>query len=106
MIPEIIQPSIVRVNRTELREHQSSTLKKVRGTTVLAISGANGAEEERYVVTKSYFDDLVKSVGSLTETLEIMADQKLFQQIMMVADTLDEDLRLGKLHSFEEAFGE
>ena len=35
-----------------------------------------------------------------------MSDQKLFPQIMMAADTLDDDLRLGRLHSFEEAYEE
>ena len=39
-----------------------------------------------------------------TETLEITSDRKLFQQIMNAAATLEDDTRLGKLHSFEEAF--
>jgi len=38
------------------------------------------------------------------ETLEIASDQKLFQQILGSAPNLDENLRLRKLHSFEEAF--
>ena len=40
------------------------------------------------------------------ETLEITMDAKLYGQILKVAETVDEDTRLGKLHSFEEAFGE
>jgi hypothetical protein len=45
-----------------------------------------------------------KLVRSLAETLEIAADRRLFVQILKAAATLKGDLRLGKLHSFEEAF--
>ena len=40
------------------------------------------------------------------ETLEIIKDQKLFGQILKASKTIDDDIRLGKLHSFEEAFRE
>ncbi len=33
-------------------------------------------------------------------------DQKLFSQILKASATIDEDMRLGILHSFEDAFGE
>jgi len=46
-----------------------------------------------------------KRMRSLLETLEIMADRKLFSQILRAAETLKSDLRQGKLHNFEEAFG-
>ena len=35
-----------------------------------------------------------------------LADTELFEQIMRAAKTLDEDIREGKLHSFEEAFSD
>jgi hypothetical protein len=47
-----------------------------------------------------------KLVRSLAETLEIAADRRLFRQILKAAATLKEDARLGKLHSFEEAFND
>ena len=50
--------------------------------------------------------ELRKKLESVIETLEITMDRKLFNQILATADTLEEDLRLGKLHSLEEAFGE
>ena len=43
---------------------------------------------------------------SLLETLEITRDRKLLDQLLAAADTLEEDLRLGKLHSLEGAFSE
>jgi hypothetical protein len=74
---------------------------------VVYIDGpGEGDENKKYVLDKAYFDDLLKRYSSLLETIEITVDRKLFNQIMAVADSLDEDLRQGKLHSFEEAFGE
>lgn len=43
---------------------------------------------------------------AVVETLEIAMDRKLFNQILAAADTLEDDLRLGKLHSLEDAFAE
>ena len=43
---------------------------------------------------------------SCVETQEITKDRRLFNQILIAADTLKEDLRLGKLHSLEDAFAE
>jgi hypothetical protein len=43
---------------------------------------------------------------SLSETVEIIADRRLFNQIMSATDTLDEDLRLGRLAGVEEAFAD
>ena len=43
---------------------------------------------------------------NLIETLEIAMDRKLFNQILAAADTLETDLRTGRLHSLEDAFAE
>ena len=40
------------------------------------------------------------------ETQDIASDRRLFKQILAGADTLEEDLRLGKLYSLEDAFAE
>ena len=67
---------------------------------------SNDPEEERVVLDKQYFDEIHKKLENLVETLEIALDRKLFNQILAAADTLEEDLRLGKLHSLEDAFAE
>ena len=67
---------------------------------------ANDEAEEKIVVDKKYFDQMRQKLEAVVETLEIAMDQKLFNQILAAADTLDEDLRLGKLHSLEDAFAE
>ena len=96
---------MLEVNRSDLRQHQSRWLKKVRGRYVLLIK-SNDAQEEKVVLDKRYFDEIRRKFGSLVETLEIAMDRKLFNQILAVADTLEEDLSLGKLHSLEDAFAE
>jgi len=93
------------VNRSQLRQKQSATLRMARGNQVVVIS-ANHEEDEKLLLDKQYFEELVKKLRAVIETLEITSDQKLFKQILGVAETLEEDTRLGRLHSFEEAFGE
>lgn len=101
----LIRPHQVRVNRSDLRQKQRETLDRAKNNTVVLIS-ATDQEEEKLVLDKKYFEEIVQKLRSVIETLEIMSDQKLFRQIVGVAQTLEEDTRLGKLHSFEEAFRE
>jgi hypothetical protein len=95
----------IRVNRAELRQKQRETLKRAKGNTVVVISAAD-PEDEKLLLDKSYFEELTRKLASLVETLEITTDRKLFAQILRAASTLEGDTRRGKLHSFEEAFGE
>jgi len=101
----LTEPERKIVNRSELRQKQSATLRMARGNQVVVIS-ATHEEDEKLLMDKKYFDDIVQKLRAVIETLNIMSDQKLFKQIVGVAATLEEDTRLGRLHSFEEAFGE
>jgi hypothetical protein len=96
---------ILEVNRTDLRQHQSKWLKQARGQRVLLIK-SNDAEEEKIVLDRQFFEEIRKKLESLVETLEIAMDRKLFNQILAAADTLETDLRSGKLYSLEDAFAE
>jgi hypothetical protein len=96
---------IIEVNRSELRQNQSALLRRAHGRKVLLIK-ANNEADEKVVLDKQYFDEIRKQLESVIETLEIAMDRKLFNQILAAADTLEEDLRLGKLHSLEDAFAE
>jgi hypothetical protein len=95
----------VKVNRSEFRQRQSDFLGKAKGQTVVEVT-AWDAEDDKYVVDKRYFDDLLVRFRALRETLSIMANPKLYNQLLRAGKTIDEDVRLGRLHSFEEAFGE
>ena len=105
-IVSLLQPERVSVRRTELRKNQSAILRQAHGCQVVVVSGASDEAEDKYVLGKTYFEDLLEQMQSLIETLEITADRRLFNQIMSVADTLDEDLRLGRLAGIEEAFAD
>lgn len=94
-------PKTTEVKRSQLRQDQSSILKKAVGEHVVVIT-ATSDDEEKYIVDKRYFEDLLKQLHSAIETLEIAADTKLFTNLLSAAETIDEDLRLGRLRSFEE----
>jgi hypothetical protein len=98
------QPEFIEVNRSELRQNQSSLLRKAKGRTVLVISAPQEGEE-KIVLDRAYFDDLAAKLRAAIETLAITTDKRLFSRILAAAETLDTDVRKRKLHSFEEAFG-
>jgi hypothetical protein len=98
------QPEFIEVNRSELRQNQSSLLKKAKGRTVLVISAPQEGEE-KVVIDRAYFDDISAKLRAAAETLAITTDERLFSRILAAAKTLDSDVRNRKLHSFEEAFG-
>jgi hypothetical protein len=101
-----LAPEEKKVNRSELRKNQSRVLRQATGQTVVVVTSHSQDEDAKYIVDKRYWDDLLGKLKELKDTLEITADPKLFGQILRAADTVDEDIRLGKLHSFEEAFEE
>jgi len=101
----VTKTEMIEVNRSELRQNQSALLRRVRGSRVLLIK-ANDKTDEKVVLDKKYFDQIRQQLEAVVETLEIAMDRKLFNQILAAADTLDEDLRLGKLHSLDDAFAE
>ena len=101
----LTRPERHRVNRSELRQNQSATLRMARGTQVVVIS-ATRQEDEKLLLDKNYFEELLLRLRSVVETLGVASDPKLFQQILGAAENLEENTRFGKLHSFEQAFGE
>jgi hypothetical protein len=101
----LVGPDKIKVNRSQLRQNQSKIFRQARGRTIIEVKGWS-EDDEKYVVDKRYFDDLLVKLRATVETLEITADPKLFAQILRAAETIDQDVRRGKLHSFEEAFGD
>ena len=102
----LLQPELIPVGRSEFRQNQSKLLRKARGRKVLLVTSPSDKAQGKYVLDKEYFDEVLRKCASLMETLEIMADRKLFNQILNASATLERDLRRGRLHSFEEAFQE
>ena len=96
---------VIEVNRSQLRQNQSALLRRARGRKVLLVK-ANQPEDEKVVVDREYFDQMRQRLNGLLETLEISMDRKLFNRILAAADTLEADLRAGRLHSLDDAFAE
>lgn len=97
-----MQPAKVPVSRTEFRENQREFLKKAKGSTVLVITG--NSEDEKLVLDKEYFDEIMGRLKASVETLEIAMDKKLLANIMSAASSLSEEVRNGKLLSIDEVF--
>ena len=93
-----------KVSRSELRSNQCAILDQAQGKNIVVVKAARKSGRDKYIVDDAYFDSLVARLESAVETIEIMTDRRLFQNIVKSMDTIDDDMRLGRLHSFEDAF--
>jgi hypothetical protein len=101
----LARPNEIRVKRSDLRGNQKQMLSKVKGSTVLVVPGSEQGDE-KLVMDRKYFDEVLHKMRAAMETAEIAMDRRLFAQILRAAPTLGADMRQGKLHSVDEAFGE
>lgn len=101
----LLRPKKIETNRSQLRQRQRSVLRKAKGATIVIVTGPE-EEDEKCVLDRSYFEEILKHLQSALETLEITTDTRLFSQLLRTAGTIDKDIRRGRVHSFEEAFGE
>ena len=101
----LLKPTEHRVNRSKLRQAQSSVLKRASGHTVIVVEN-RGADDTKCILDKNYFDALLEQLNMAFETLEITTDVNLFNRLLKTAGTLEEDTRLGKLYSVKDVFGE
>ena len=97
------QPKTTKVDRSELRRDQAAVLRKAAGKNVIVVRGRS-EDEEKYIVDKKYFEELLRELRSAIETLAITTDVRMFGNLLKAGETIEDDLRHGKLHSFEEAF--
>ena len=88
-----------------MRQDQSAILKKAVGEHVIVVRSRAEDEDVKYIVDQRYFEELLTNLSSAIETLAITTDSRLFGNLLRAAGTIDEDLKTGKLHRFEEAFG-
>lgn len=91
------------VNRSQLRQEQREILAKAVGNRVILVKGHSEAET-KYIIDKIYFERLLKNLESIRETLDILTDPTLVNRLLKTAETLEETIKQGRLHSFEEAF--
>jgi len=96
--------TVKKVSATTLRGGLKGHMKQARGGKVLLIE--NRRQDSKYLVDKDWLDALMRERESILATLEILADRELTTRLLKLAETVDEDVRAGRLHTIETLFGE
>lgn len=93
-----------KVSATDFRDHLRSAWRAARGDEVILVE--NRRQEAKYLVDKSWLDKVIREQQSIFATLEVLADRDLSNRLLKTAETIDEDVRAGRLRTLEEVFGE
>jgi PHD/YefM family antitoxin component YafN of YafNO toxin-antitoxin module len=95
--------TVRKVSATSLRGRLKTYMNAAKGGKVVLIE--NRRQESKYLVDKDWLDTLVRERESILATLEVLADRELTNRLLILAETIDEDVRAGRLHAMEEVFG-
>jgi len=95
---------VKKVSVTTLRGRLKGYMKQARGGNLVLIN--NRRQESKYLVDKDWLDTVMRERESILATLQILADRELTARLLKLAETVDEDVRAGRLHTIEEVFGE
>lgn len=96
--------TVRKVSATTLRSRLKGYMKQATGGRVVLIE--NRRQESKYLVDKDWLDAVMRERESILATLEILADRELTSRLLKLAESLDDDVRAGRLHTLEEVFGE
>jgi hypothetical protein len=96
--------TVRKVSATNLRGRLKSYMKAAKGGKVVLIE--NRRQESKYLVYKEWLDTVMRERESILATLEILADRELTNRLLKLAESIDEDVSAGRLHTMEEVFGE
>jgi hypothetical protein len=94
---------VKKVSATTLRSGLKGYMKQASGGKVVLIE--NRRQESKYLVDKEWLDTLMRERESILATLEVLADRELTNRLLKLAETIDGDVRAGRLHTMEEVFG-
>jgi len=95
---------VKKVSVTTLRGRLKGYMKQAKGRNVVLIN--NRRQESKYLVDKDWLDTVMRERESILATLQVLADRELTNRLLKLAETVDEDVRAGRLHTMEEVFGE
>jgi hypothetical protein len=96
--------TVRKVSATNLRGRLKSYMKAAKGGKVVLIE--NRRQESKYLVDKEWLDTVMRERESILATLEVLADRELTNRLLKLAESIDEDVSAGRLHTMEEVFGE
>jgi hypothetical protein len=97
--------TIRKVTATKFRDKFNDCARRTKGNTVTLVE--NRQSEPKYFIDKAFFDSIIKENESIKATFEILADRELTSHLMKLAETIDDDVRAGKIHlnSMADMFG-
>jgi hypothetical protein len=95
---------VKKVSVTTLRGRLKANMKEAKGVQIILIE--NRRQESKYLVDKEWLDSVIRERESIIATLQVLADRELTNRLLKLAETVDEDVRAGRLHTMEEVFGE
>jgi hypothetical protein len=94
--------TVKKVSATTLRSGLKGYMKQASGGRVVLIE--NRRQESKYLVDKEWLDTLMRERECILATLEVLADRQLTERLLKLAETIDRDVRAGRLHTMEEVF--
>jgi len=92
-----------RVSATRLRGSLSKNLKAASGRNLVLVE--NRRQDPKYLVDKQWLDALLRERESLLATLEVLADRELTERLLKTSQTVDQDLKAGRLRTMQDVFG-
>lgn len=98
--------TVKKVSTTAFRDNLKDCTKKTKGSAVTLVE--NRRLEAKYFVDKEWLDSLVRELVSVKATFEILTDRELTSHLIRLAETIDDDVRSGRLHlnTMADVFGE
>jgi PHD/YefM family antitoxin component YafN of YafNO toxin-antitoxin module len=96
--------TVKKVSATSLRGRLKTYMKAAKGDQMILIE--NRRQESKYLVDKEWLDAVMRERDAILATLEILADRELTARLLKLAETVDEDVQAGRLHTMEEVFEE
>ncbi len=94
--------AVKKVTATEFREKLKDYLQEAHANTVLLVE--NRRQRPKYLVDKDFLDSLVNERESILATLEILADRELTDRLLKLSNTIDSDVRAGRLLKTADVF--
>src|SRR5260370_14855758 len=98
--PAVRAVKVKQVSVTTLRGRVKGDMKQAIGCNVVLIT--NRRQASKYLVDKDWLDTMMRERESILATLQVLADRELTNRLLKLAETVDEDVRAGRLHSMEE----
>jgi predicted dinucleotide-utilizing enzyme len=93
-----------KVSATDFRDSLRDCLRAAKGEAVVLVE--THRQEAKYLVDKYWLDELIRERQAILATVEVLADRELTERLLRIAQTVDDDVRAGRLKTMAEVFGD